>query len=55
MLEAVAAEPLGELFLWLLVIGFAAMAPWRFAQAQGGVHRRGAREARERWPPHSGC
>jgi hypothetical protein len=42
-LQAVAAQPFGTLLLWLLVIGFAAMALWRFAQAYYGVHRRGHR------------
>lgn len=37
-LQAVAAEPLGKALLWLLVVGFAAMALWRFAQAFYGVH-----------------
>lgn len=40
-LQAVAAHPFGTLILWLLVIGFAAMALWRFAQAFYGVHHRG--------------
>jgi hypothetical protein len=46
-LQAVAARPFGTLILWLLVIGFAAMALWRFAQAYYGVHRRGARGGEE--------
>jgi fumarate reductase subunit D len=40
-LQAVAAHPFGTVILWLLVVGFAAMALWRFAQAYYGVHRRG--------------
>jgi preprotein translocase subunit SecG len=46
-LQAVAAHPFGTFVLWLLVIGFAAMALWRFAQAYYGVHRRGARGGEE--------
>jgi hypothetical protein len=46
-LQAVAAEPFGKLILWLLVIGFAAMALWRFAQAYYGVRRRGHRGGQE--------
>jgi hypothetical protein len=46
-LQAVAAEPYGKLLLWLLVIGFAAMALWRFAQAYYGVRRRGHRGGQE--------
>jgi Domain of Unknown Function (DUF1206) len=42
-LQAVATQPFGKLILWLLVIGFAAMALWRFAQAYYGVRRRGHR------------
>jgi hypothetical protein len=37
-LQAVAAQTFGRALLWLLVIGFAAMALWRFAQAFYGVH-----------------
>ena len=48
-LQAIAAQSYGRLVLWLLVIGFAAMALWRFAQALYGVHgrtaHRGAEEA----------
>jgi uncharacterized membrane protein YidH (DUF202 family) len=40
-LQAVAGHPFGTLILWLLTIGFAAMALWRFAQAYYGVHHRG--------------
>lgn len=36
-LQLVAAQPFGKVLLWLLVIGFAAMALWRFAQAGYGV------------------
>jgi hypothetical protein len=39
-LQAVANEPFGKFVLWLLVVGFAAMALWRFAQALYGVHGR---------------
>jgi preprotein translocase subunit SecG len=46
-LQAVATHPFGTFVLWLLVIGFAAMALWRFAQAYYGVHRRGARGGEE--------
>jgi hypothetical protein len=46
-LQEIAAHPFGELILWLLVIGFAAMALWRFAQAYYGVHRRGQRGGAE--------
>jgi hypothetical protein len=46
-LQAVATHPFGTLILWLLVIGFAAMALWRFAQAYYGVRRRGHRGAAE--------
>lgn len=42
-LQAVATQPFGKLILWLLVIGFAAMALWRFAQAYYGVRSRGHR------------
>ena len=48
-LQAVGAESYGRIVLWLLVVGFAAMALWRFAQATYGVHgrtaHRGADEA----------
>lgn len=48
-LQAIADQPFGKLVLWLLVVGFAAMALWRFAQALYGVHgrttHRGADEA----------
>jgi hypothetical protein len=48
-LQAIADQSFGKLVLWLLVIGFAAMALWRFAQALYGVHgrttQRGADEA----------
>jgi hypothetical protein len=37
-LQEVAAQPFGKVLLWLLVIGFGAMALWRFAQAYYGVH-----------------
>jgi hypothetical protein len=40
-LQVVAAQPFGRILLWLLVIGFAAMALWRFAQAVYGVDGRG--------------
>ena len=46
-LQAVAAQPFGKLILWLLTIGFAAMALWRFAQAYYGVRRRGHRGGQE--------
>lgn len=46
-LQTVATHPLGKLILWLLVIGFAAMALWRFAQAYYGVRRRGHRGGQE--------
>lgn len=46
-LQAVATHPFGKLLLWLLVIGFAAMALWRFAQASYGVRRRGHRGGAE--------
>ena len=46
-LQEVAARPFGTFVLWLLVIGFAAMALWRFAQAYYGVHRRGDRGGQE--------
>jgi len=46
-LQALAAQPFGKLILWLLVIGFAAMALWRFAQAYYGVRRRGHRGGEE--------
>ena len=46
-LQAVAAQPFGKLLLWLLVIGFCAMALWRFAQAYYGVRRRGHRGGQE--------
>jgi hypothetical protein len=39
-LQAIADQSFGKLVLWLLVIGFAAMALWRFAQALYGVHGR---------------
>ncbi len=32
-IEAIAAKPFGYLLLWILVIGFLALAVWRFAQA----------------------
>lgn len=46
-LQTVATQPFGKLLLWLLVIGFAAMALWRFAQAYYGVRRRGHRGGQE--------
>lgn len=46
-LQAVAARPFGTVLLWLLVIGFAAMALWRFAQAGYGVDGRGRHGAAE--------
>jgi len=46
-LQAVATQPFGKLLLWLLVIGFAAMALWRFAQAYYGVRLRGHRGGQE--------
>lgn len=46
-LQAVAMQPFGKLILWLLVIGFAAMALWRFAQVYYGVRRRGHRGGEE--------
>jgi Domain of Unknown Function (DUF1206) len=46
-LQAVAAQPFGKILLWLLVIGFAAMALWRFAQAGYGVDGRGRHGAAE--------
>jgi hypothetical protein len=36
-LQLVAAQPFGKVLLWLLVVGFAAMSLWRFAQAVYGV------------------
>jgi hypothetical protein len=32
-LEAIAAQPLGYLLLWILVIGYLGLAVWRFVQA----------------------
>jgi hypothetical protein len=46
-LQAVAAQPFGTVLLWLLVIGFAAMALWRFAQAGYGVEGTGHHGAAE--------
>ena len=40
-LQLLAAQPFGKFLLWLLVIGFAAMALWRFAQAAYGVKGNG--------------
>lgn len=46
-LQEVAVQPFGRILLWLLVIGFAAMALWRFAQAFYGVDGRGRHGADE--------
>jgi hypothetical protein len=32
-IEAIATKPFGYLLLWILVIGFAGLAVWRFVQA----------------------
>ena len=45
-LHEVAAQPFGTVMLWLLVVGFACMAVWRFSQAalaKGPHHKAGAR------------
>jgi hypothetical protein len=47
-LQAIAGESYGRLVLCLLVIGFAAMALWRFAQALYGAHGRSAHSGAER-------
>jgi hypothetical protein len=46
-LQAVGAQPFGKVLLWLLVIGFAAMALWRFAQVAYGVDGTGHHGAAE--------
>jgi hypothetical protein len=42
--ETIAAEPFGRVLLWVLVVGFAAMAFWRLQQAIFGVVGRDAKE-----------
>ena len=45
-LQAVADQPLGRVVLWLVVLGFAGCALWRFTEAMWG--RRGESDARKR-------
>ncbi len=43
-LEAIATKPLGYLLLWILVIGFGALAVWRLVQAASGRAYRSGRD-----------
>ena len=47
-LAQIAAKSYGALVLWLLVVGFAGLALWRFSEALFGAHGPGGHETGER-------